>query len=297
MKFYTLSPSSVPENQVLFPTMRPTFNEKGHEFVSIIQEADVAMMDLHSRISEYKQSDIDWLINSNLPVASFCEYDRGGMSFERWPNPLTIQQEQVFNYISRSGVKSVHFCRLLDKTKSYPENLYPYEKPILFEQEMGSADDIFNRPFDIVWIANSAPQRETLAKALRLDARLKVNIILGAKKIPYQDWIDEHKKGKLFISCSAGGYSNECVQSLFSVAGHIKERNDQLLAHPFTNGINCVSISEQPTKQEIDYLRLVVGNKDELFKIYKGCYDHMKAHYTKEAISNYILATILKHVQ
>jgi len=232
-------------NPVLFPTFIKTFEANGHSFVRKMEECDVVLFDLHTRIADYNATDIGRLLIRSFPVVTFDEWDRGGMSDEVWPSPLTNQQLLVWKNIKS---RSIHFCRLFNKNHEVPKNLYPLEKPILYEEPLLDADQLFNREYDIVWIANTAPQRERLASALRLEAKLKCNIILGAKKIPYQDWINEHKKGKLFISCSAGGYSNECVQSLFSVAGQLKEKNDQLLAHPFTNSVNSVMISDTPTR-------------------------------------------------
>lgn len=294
MRFYTLSPN-VPENPVLFPTMRPTFIKEGHEFVTRIEDCDVVLFDFHTRIADYNQSDIDFIIQNKPSIATFDEWDRGGMSLEFWPNPLTKQMGDILELSFSYRVKSTHFCRLLDKTKKYYTNVYPYEKPIHYEEQPVSADDLFNRPFDIVFIANDAPQRQHIKKILELNAKLKCKIILGAEKIPFDQWVAEHKKGKLFIKWSAGGYGCEKMHNLFSIAAMIKEDNDQLLAHPFTNSVNCVSLSSNPTRQELEYLRLVVGNKEELYKIYMGCYEHMKKYYTAEAIAKDILEKIIKH--
>jgi hypothetical protein len=278
-------------NQILFPSFIKPWEDRGHSFVGNIEECDVVLFDLHARIADYKQENIQWVINNNPKLVSFDEWDRGGMSTEQWPEPLTQQQHYALLYSNRV----CHFCRLLDKTRKYEHNLYPYEKPILYEEPMLTADELFNREYDIVFIANSAPQREYIKTVLE-GTGLKCNIILGAQKIPFNDWVNEHKKGKLFMTWSAGGFTDERAQALFSVAAMIKEDNDQLLLHPFTNSVNCVSLSSNPTKQELDYLRLVCGNKDELYKIYKGCYEYMVAFYNSVYIANNILDLIEQHL-
>jgi len=293
MKIYLLSPESVPMNQVLFPTFEKTFRERGHEFVSRIQDCDVVFFDLHTRIADYNQDDIDFVRHFLISLITFDEWDRGGMSSEVWPHPLTEQQKDVFWY--NGDRKFVNFCRLFDKTQPRPSYLYPYEKPILFEEPIHTPDELFNREFDIVWIANTAPQREALAKALIEEPRLKCNIILGATKIPYHDWIAEHRKGKLFISCSAGGYSNECVQSLFSVSGHLRERTDQLLANPFTDLVNCIETDAPPTKEDLDKIVEVVGNKRKLYNIYLNGYNHVKKYYSEEYMADYVLDILAKN--
>jgi len=293
MKIYLLSPESVPMNPVLFPTFEKTFRERGHEFVGRVEDCDVVFFDFHTRVAEYNQYAVDWVSMRLVPVVTFDEWDRGGMSSEKWPNPITIQQLDIFSY--KEGRRCVHFCRLLDKTQPRLSYLYPYEKPILFEEPIHTPDELFNREFDIVWIANTAPQREALAKALREEPRLKCNIILGATKIPYHDWIAEHRKGKLFISCSAGGYSNECVQSLFSVSGHLRERTDQLLANPFTDLVNCIKTNAPPTKQDLDKIVDVVSSKEKLYDIYLKGYNHVKKYYSEEYMADYVLDILAKN--
>lgn len=277
----------------MFPTFTDTFNHYGHVFVGNPEQADIILLDLHTRIAEYKQSDIDYVVCSGKPVITFDEFDKGGMSDLDWPDPLTEQQKKVMDYCIYSGV---HFCRLLNKTHTYPNNVYPYEKPILYQERKLSADDLFNREYDIVWIANTAPQREILAEALRKEKRLKCNIILGAKKIPYQDWISEHKKGKIYITCSAGGFSNECMQSLFSVSAMLREINDQLLLHPFTHLVNCLETNPIPTEQDLNTIVEVVNNKDKLYEIYLNGFNFVKSFYTEEYIAKDILDKIIKHL-
>jgi hypothetical protein len=295
MKFYTISPQGVPENPHLFPMFRPTFIEKGHSFVNRIEECDVVLFDLHTRIADYKQSDVDWVTLNNPKTATFCEWDRGNLSDEEWPHPLTVQQALVMCRIMGSGV---HFCRLLDKTKIdiYRQNIYPYEKCILYEEPMLTADQLFEREFDVVFIANYSPSRQLIAEALQADHKLKIFISIGAKKREFNDFVNWHKRGTLFVSSGAGGYTDERKQNLFSIAGLIQEETDQLLLHPFTNAVNCLKISSNPTKQELDYIRLVCNNKEELYRLYKNNYEFMKTYYSKEYIASNILETIQKHL-
>jgi len=109
MKIYLLSPVSVPMNPVLFPTFEKTFRERGHEFVSRVEDCDVVFFDLHTRIADYNQDDIDKLCWGRKLVVTFDEWDRGGMSDEAWPYPLTHQQAEVFLHIKAGQVKAVHF--------------------------------------------------------------------------------------------------------------------------------------------------------------------------------------------
>lgn len=295
MRFYTLSPEGVPENQVLFPTLRPTFIEQGHRFVDRIEDCDIVLFDLHSRIADYNQDDIDKLCWGRKPVATFCEWDRGSMSTEIWPYPLTNQQAEFFLHIKSGSLNAVHFCRLLDKTQNYPPNLYPYEKGVLYEEQLVGRDELFYRKYDVFFVANSSPNREKAKQILEADGRLKCNIVLGSEKIPFINWINEAKNAKFFITCSAGGFTDERMQALFSVAAQIREDTDQLLLHDFTHGENCIKIRREPTKQDIDTIYDIANNKERLYDIYLNCAEFVKKYYTREYIANDILQKILKH--
>jgi hypothetical protein len=295
MKFYLLSPESVPMNPVLFPMMVDTFISKGHSFVDRIEDCDCVMMDLHTRIANYNADDINKLCWGDNGLATFCEWDRGNLSTDEWPHPLTHQQAEIFLHGKHGRFKTVHFCRLLDKTKTYPENLYPYEKPYLYEEPLLSPDELFNREYDVVYIANHSASREAIAKAIFDYGKIKIKFSLGEQKIPFEDFVKEHKRGKLFISSGAGGYTDERKQFLFSIAGIIQERTDQLLLHelPLTG---CIYIGSPPTIENLDLIYNIVNDKECLYKIYENGYNFMKTYYSKEYIANDILNKIKKHL-
>lgn len=294
MRFYLLSPANIPENPHLFPYFLDTWKSKGIQIVDRIEDCDVVLVDFHTRVSDYDQNDVEYIMDSDNPLCCFDEFDKGSMSLLDWPYPLTKQLEWIF-YKSHK-VKSVHFCRLLNKTKKYPDNVYPYERTILYQEPMLSPNDLFNREFDVVGIMNTAPQREAIKKALEEDGRLKCNIILGAEKIPLNEWINEHKRGKLFLSASGGGYSSEKPQHLFSVAAMLQERTDQLLLQEPQHIFTCIKIDSPPTKYDIDIIVKYVNDKELLYDIYQTNYNYMTEYYSAEYIATDILNKILKHV-
>lgn len=279
-------------NQVLFPNLTPTFIAKGHEIVDNIELADVVLFDLHVRTHDYDQKDIQLILDNDVFVASFCEYDRGGMSSAQWPFPLWSNQKSVMDKVMNSGV---HFCRLLSKTKTHLPNLYPYEKPIFYQEEMCSPEELLNRPYDVCMICNTSPSRESIARAIESDSRLSSIVRIAAPKIPFDNWVDAHRKAKLFVSASGGGFSNERPQNLFSVSAMIQEKTDQLLLHPFTHMENCIKISSTPTKTELGIIYEVTHSKDLLYEIYSNNYQFMKKYYSAEYIATDILNKILAH--
>lgn len=287
MKFYLLSPMC-PPNPHLFPQFVETWKANGVEITDRIQDADVVLMDLHSRLFEYNQGDIDYLIEKSLPLVTFDEWDRGSMSNDVWPFPMNGQQSLVWGCHIGS---QLHFCRLLDKTKP-SKKVFPYEKPILYEEPLLTPDELFNRKYDIVYIANEAPSRNKIAQALLDDGRLKCYIALGQEKIPFNDFVDNHTRGKLFISSAAGGYTDERKQYLFSIAGVIQHQTDQLVLHELTHLRNCLKIDEYPTKEQLDTIVEICNHKELLYQIYKNGYDFMKKYYSKEYIATDILNKI-----
>lgn len=295
MKFYLLYPK-VPLNPCLFPTFLKPFSDKGHSFVLNIEDADCILFDLHTRIADYDQREIDLVIEKGKYIATFDEFDKGGMSNLEWPYPLTNQQEQIFKHINDGFILSIHFCRLLNKNKLYPSNVFPFERSILYEEPMLSADELFNRPIDVTYIANTAPNREEIKRVFEADGRLKCNFLLGAEKLPFDKWVDENRKSKFTISASGGGYSDEKKQNLFSICAILQEITDQLLLHPFIHGETCLKFDQPPTKQDLDTIFEVVNDKERLYGIYKRNYDFMKTYYSKEYIANNILKTILSHL-
>lgn len=280
-------------NQVLFPNMVDTFVGNGHEFVSKIEDCDCVLMDLHSRINDYAQNDIDWILAKDIKVSTFDEWDRGNMSTDVWPNPLTQQQELVMNNILK---RSIHFCRLMDKSHIYRYPMFPYEKPISYEEPMLTPDELFNRKYDVVFIANQSPSRDRIAEALMNDGRLNCFISIGDEKRPFEEFLRIHKLGKLFVSSGAGGFTDERKQCLFSVAGLIQENHDQLLLHPFTHMDNCLMINNPPTQEDLNTIFEVVNDKEKLYGIYQRNYEFMKKYYSKEYIANNILETILNNL-
>jgi len=297
MRIYLLSPKDVLPNPHLFPLWVNEWGRQGCEIVDNIIDANAVFIDLHSRIADYSDTDMGVLIGcTDKTLVTFDEFDKGGMSKLDWPEPLNQQQKTIFDHIEKNNINAVHFCRLLNKKNKYPSNVFPYEKPYFFDFGLLSENDIWDRLYDIVWVANTAPQREKLKNILEKDGRLKTKIILGAKKLPLQDWINAHRQGKMFISWSAGGFGDEKIQHLFSVAAIIKENNNQLFLHDFTHLENCIRPNPNPTKEDVDKIVEIVNNKETLYEIYKNGYDFVKKYYSKEYIASNILETIKKHL-
>ena len=294
MKFYTLSPEGVPENQVLFPLLRPEFEKQGHSFTRKPYQADIILIDLHTRIADYNQDDVDYIIDSCKPICTWDEFDKGGMSSLKWPYPITDQQSKIFMHIAQNNIKAVHFCRLLDKTQKLPENLFPYEKSVSYQEPPVSKEELFNREWDIVFIANHAPSRQLISDAINNDGRLKCLTMIGAEKISFEKFVEIHKTGKLFISSAAGGFTDERVQCLFSISGIIRQRTDQLVKDDFTHLENCLRIDSPPTKKDLDDIYEIVNNKDRLYEIYMNGYNFVKEHYSEQYFAQYYLDTMKK---
>jgi hypothetical protein len=295
MKIFLLNPEGVPPNPHLFEVWKPTWERLGCQFVSRIEDAEYCFVDLHTRLADYNQNDLNVLFQSKMPITTWDEFDKGGLSDLDWPDPLTKQQIELFNHLQFENVKNVHFCRLLDKTKTY-DNVFPYEKAWMHCEPILTPEQLFDRNYDVCFIANSAPSREAIGRALREEKRLKCIVSLGAEKLPFGDFLNMHKNAKMFVSSAAGGYGDERVQNLFSVAAIIKQRTDQLVLHEFSDGINCLKIDSPPTKEDLDAIVEVVNDKDYLYEVYEEGYNFVKTFYSPEYIAKNIMQTIQKHL-
>ena len=292
-KFFTISPIGK-QSPDLFQTMIPTFTEQGHSFVSSVEEADIVLIDLHTRVGEYDQSIISHALYEKKQIVSFDEWDHGGMSKDPYPY-YTIQQKTFFDTARQINTPVIQFVRKMDKTKKYLPNTFPYEKTIQNTFPITTKEELCSRPYDFCFIGNTSPQRKSVVQGL-LDGGLMgiVRWTNESGKISHEDWFNIHRSAKLFLSADGGGYSDERSYQLITVAGFLRQKNTHLQRFPFSDCINCLEVSEHPTSEEIEGIKSVLSDPDYLYEIYTEGVAFMKEHYSAEARANYILSVIKK---
>lgn len=272
----------------LYSSFVKTFEEQGHSIVNSIIEADVIFIDLHTRLSDYNQDDIDKLCCGEKPVVTFDEWDRGSMSNDEWPHPLTHQQAEVFLHL-KTGIKSVHFCRKMDETISYPENVFPYEK-CLYEGcdfPETTANELFSREYDIFFYGNTTPRRKSVTD--ELSKHFNCDFRIAQKNILHNEWVDRAKKSKLFLTADGAGFTDERMQQLITVSPMLKQKSNHKQISPFIDCVNCLMVSEQPTEEEIKGIKSILQDKEYLYEIYMSGIDYAKKYYSEDYRALYIL--------
>lgn len=291
MRLYLLSPQGVPMNPHLFPVFKKTWEENGCEIADSVADCDVVLWDLHTREADYNPTDIGRLCIREIPVATFDEWDRGGMSDDVWPAPLTNQQLILWREIKS---RSVHFCRKINKTYQDAPNLYPLEKTIMNEFPFTTSQELISRPYDIFFYGNTSPQRESVCN--ELSKHFKCDFRIGQEKIPHDQWLNRARQSKLYLTADGGGFSDERPYQLFSIAPMLKQRNNHLQSHPFIDETDCIEIGEIPTEDDIIKIKRYLNYPDELYRLYLSQIVKMKQYYSAEYTANYILNIIKKQL-
>lgn len=271
------------DNPHTFPTYRKTFELNGHTETDNANECTHCFIEVIDGITEYDQEALRIIKERNIPVICLDSREHGTMQNKRW-TPI-----EWLNPI-------IYFIRNTNKTETYPDNCYPLDWAYFdgCDYEPTTKEELFSRPYDVCLISVESPTRRSVINGLLKDGRLKVNFqfLDHTERLPYQQWVNEHRQAKFYISCDGGGFSNERPQQLFSVAAMLQNRNDYLPCNPFTDLLNCIEINEHPTKEDIGKVLEIVNDKHRLYEIYMDGVRHIKNFYSPESISNYVLSKI-----
>lgn len=268
----------------LFQTFIPTFTEQGHSFVDRVEDADVVLYDLFSGLGEYDDEEARKLYEWKKPIVFWNEVDYGGMSKEQF------DPSEYSSVVERH--KIVLFMRKMLKKVEYPSYVFPYEKVLMNEFPLTTSQELNSRPIEIFFCGNTSPQRESVCK--ELSKHFKCDFSLGQQKISHEDWLNRARQSKLFLTSDGGGVSDERPYQLFTISPMLRQKNNHLQTHPFSDYINCLEVSEVPTKEEIEGIKAVLSDPDYLFEIYESGIEYMKEHYSAEARSKYILSILTR---
>lgn len=282
MKIIYITPNPNPR---LFPTFKNTFEQNGITETTNAYEATHCFIEIQSGEVKYDEEKLKIVNGMGIPVICFDSREYGPLNKGGWVKPL----EQIIPFC--------YFMRNMNTSQNYPDNVYPFDWAYFSECDypLVSKEELFNREFDVCFMGTESPVRTNVINGLRKDGRLKLHCEYRdhtQRFSAYQQFINEHRKAKLYLSCDGAGYTNERPNQLFAVSPMVKSRNNHISAKPFTDLINCIEISEYPTKEDIDKILSVVNDKDKLYDIYLNGYCHTNNFYSEEYISNYILKKI-----
>ena len=269
-------------NPHLFPVLEREFAKMGITSTNDPNEATHCFLNILSGVCKYDTHTLNIVEERKIPIINFDCREYGDMSGyiwdDIWLNP------------------DITFVRNFNSNNNYPSKCHPFDWPYFqgCDYPPTTKDELFNREFDVALFSVEAPIRKSMIDAIIKDGRLKVNhkFLDHTQRLPYEQWVNEHRKAKLFISADGGGYTNERPNQLFSVAAMLKNKTQHIPAASFSDLVNCIEINPEPTKEDIDKIIDVIENKDWLYDVYMEGIKHMKKYCSPEAVASRVLKII-----
>lgn len=299
MNIYFISPigKTTPD---LFNTFEEPFLKAGHSIVGRVDEADMVFFDGYSGLGEYEWRILNEVYLKMLPIVWFDATDYGGMSKEEWFGFNIFKHgignnDKKFYEIVEGSNKIIYFMRKMDKTKHYPPNLYPIEVIQYPDHDFTpvSKDELFNRPYDICFIGNTSPTRAALLTGLMKYKCFNIDCqFITGERIPHDQWLERHRKAKLFISACGGGFTDERKQQLITIAPMLRNKSNHLVVNDYTDKEDCIEVNENPTQADVEKILSVLNDKDKLYDIYIKGIERMHTYYNAEYRSKYILSIL-----
>ncbi len=295
MTIYFISPTGK-SNPTLFPTMIKTLKEQGHTITNNINEATVIFFDLYSMVGTY-DSEIMSCLSFKIPIIYFDESDYGGCQdgTENW---FGFNQLESGNYaknayaLSLTNCKVVYFMRKMDKTKTFPDHVFPYEVPYSKDHDFTpvTKEQLFKREFDLCFIGNNSPTRLIFFAAL--GDNFKIDVRLGMPKLEHYEWLERHRQSKMFVEVCGGGWGSERPQQLFSIAPMLRVKSNKLIMFDFEDCNECLEVNEIPTQEDINKIKIFLSDSEMLYHIYNKGIEKTKQYFSEEFRTNYILSIL-----
>jgi hypothetical protein len=271
---------------LLFDTFVDTFTKNGIFITDNINEADIVFYDHYSGLGEHDSNTIDCILERKMPVVIFDETDYGGMSKNNWDAGNVVFYE--------NGNPIMYFMRKMSKEKSYPDWVKPYELIQYPSHDFPptTKEELFSRDTDICWIGNTSPTRANLLTGLLKYKTFTIDCLFTKERIPHEEWLNRHRKAKLFISACGGGFSDERAYQLITIAPMLRNKSQQLKINDFEDMQDCIEINEIPTEQDVSKILSVLNDADLLYDIYMRGIERMRNFYNPIYRANYILETL-----
>jgi hypothetical protein len=305
-----------------FQAIVDELKRRGHTVLPLDRtcEADVALFNSgvwnlpEGGSSHYHQGALGTVIHQHTPVVWFDDFDHvGSDTFAgAWPGTDDWNHIKGFDFglhdfayfgwtISRPGAnRLLYFMRKMQYHQTYPDYVVPLEYPVLAEFPMAYKDELFARPFDVCGLANIALQRAHAFIGLHRDHRIKADceILVHYRRLDYNAWIARHRQAKLAADFDAS-LGSERTLRLFTVAPILRGRSDHRLPFPLEDMKHWVVVGEYDgylSKADMDKILQVVNDKELLYSIYTTGADFIRAHYSLEARTRYIIDHIERFV-
>lgn len=314
MKVFVLQPTGQKSYQ-LFDTMVETFMSQGHTFIEKAVDADVIFYDLWNLGGVYCKRDVDTILFWQKPVVVFDFKDQWGSPQHR-PNWWGFDDNKILGEMSakdqrwavhlkqflEAGLVKLCLMRKMAKSWEYPEWVRPIEVAMWPDHDFEpvSKGEFSSRPNDICFIGNATPWRANLAFGMAsfssgygiCEEFLKFDCFFPFIRLEHEEWLSRHREAKFFVEADGGGFGSERPMQLITVSAMIRQKNDQRMAYPWVDGINCVEIGNtwgQIEDGDSEKIFNLLHIPDDLHQIYLNGIQHAHDYYTPEARSRYVL--------
>ena len=182
--------------------------------------------------------------------------------------------------------------RKMSKSWEYPGFVRPFELVQYPDHDFEPAckDDFNRRLHDICFIGGASPWRANLAcSILTYNQEIFADFFFPFHRIEHEDWLNRHRAARWFIEADGGGFGSERPYQLITIAPMARMRNDQRMAHPWTDGVNCIEIGDTWGRISGEDGSKLWMSGDISHGIYLAGIQHMHDHYFPAARSAYLL--------
>lgn len=305
MKVFLLQPTGQKSYQ-LFDTMVGKFSERGHSFVHDVADADVVFYDLWNVGGIYSKRDVEKVIFWQRPVVGFDFKDQWGDAHFR-PQWWGFDGNKILGQKAEDGhAWAIHlkeflgvglvklmFVRKMAKSWTYPDWVRPIEVAIWPDHDFDlvSMQEFAARPHGVCWIGNATPWRANAVSSL-CRGRIDVDFFFPLHRLEHADWLARHRNSIMFLEADGGGFGSERPAQLGRLAVQLRVRNDQKMAHPWVDGVNCIEVGDSMgivTKEECESLKDKLSDIPLMYSIYMNGAHHLRKHYSTDARANYVL--------
>jgi hypothetical protein len=310
-KFYTISPTGY-ATPLLFETFEKTFQEKGHSFTKDFNEANIILFDFHSGLFDYNWDIINEVVRRRLPVVCFDQFDyysHGGdwnINVENWANlPSEIHWARAAKLFLEEDILVKWFVRKMFPLMANDSLYSPYEviqyPDHIFKET--TSEELSSRPIDICFIGNKAAPRNSICSELA--KYFKCDFVLGEQRLEHNDWLNRHRRSKLFLECGGGGvgygggWGSERLFQLMFISPCLLVKTEQIRETPFIDMEDCIEVANglgEIRLTEMAKIQYAINFPSALYSIYKKGMEKMKTNYSAEYRANLILETIKKHL-
>lgn len=294
---------------LLFETMVETFAENDVHFTKDINEADLVFFDCHSGLFDYDWKVIGEVVEGKLPVIFFDQFDyftherQWNENVENWHKlpsekhwaraaKIFLSRDQIYVWFARKMCPPMKSSNI-----TYPYEVIQYPDHIF---EPTSKEELNERPIDICFIGNKATPRNNACA--ELSKHFKCDFVLGQERINHEDWLNRHRRSKLFLECggggeSGGGFGSERLFQLCFISPCLHIKTEQIRETPFIDMEDVIEVGNglgEITMEDIEKIKSVLKDENKLYEIYLCGIKKMQNNYSASYRANYILQTLKK---